>query len=321
MAPRSGKVVALDEAAVVKSSKVNSSPMSSTALSYFVKVVEIGSFTAAAQELRISQPSLSVAVRKLEQELGTQLLVRGSRGVRTTATGDALMKRARQVLRALEQAREEIDGLEADPRGSFVIGCHESLAAYLLPGFMSKFLQDYPDIQISLWNGRSMDVQREVVASRIDLGVVVNPEEHPDCVIQPLFYDEVGFHVSKSLLKRAGGSPAEILTRSPLVYVPQLRQVNYLLGALGAEGLEPRQHLRCSSLELVKSLVLDGVGVGILPHRVAGYGVPATRLTMLPLPRFRDTITTVRRYDAHMTQAGRLLLDTLSEHARRMPEL
>ena len=86
-------------------------------------------------------------------------------------------------------------------------------------------------------------------------------------------------------------------------------------------GMNPSQ-LSCSSMELVKSLVLDGVGVGILPFRVAGHGVSGGRLVRLEgLPVFDDTITLVRRYDMPMTAGARALLDELKAHGAGMPRL
>lgn len=297
-------------------------PILPASLEYFVKIAEAGSFTAAARALRVSQPTLSVAMRKLEEELGTTLLQRSAKGVTLTATGEVLMRHARHTLQTLELAREEIHALESEPRGRFTLGVHESLAAYLLPGFMARFLEKYPGIALSMWNGPSRDVMRAIVAREVDLGLVVNPESHPDCVVQPLFDDRVELVVSSALRRRFARPIPELFESRPLIYVPVIRQAQYLLGALGKLGIEPR-HLACSSMELVKSLVLDGVGVGILPMRVATYGVASGRLVPVApeLPFFDDRIALVRRFDLHRTTAAKILLEALHEHGRAMPEL
>jgi DNA-binding transcriptional LysR family regulator len=268
----------------------------------------------------VSQPSLTVAMKKLEEELGTELFVRTSRGVQLTSTGTALLRHARQVMRALADARTEIEGLESEPRGRFTIGCHESLGAYFLPGFMAPFLAEHPAIEIALWNGNSRDVQRAVVERAVEVGIVVNAEPHPDCVVQPLFSDRVELIVSADLKRSAKRDPKALLGSHPLLYVPALRQVQYLLGALEQKGIRAARHLSCSSMELVKSLVIDGTGVGILPRRVAGYRVPAGSLVQLAgdLPVYDDAIALVRRFDLHTTAAARLLLDALLAHGRTM---
>lgn len=291
-----------------------------TALRYFVSIAELGSLTAASRALRVSQPSLTVAVRKLEDELETTLFVRTSRGVRLTASGEALLRHARQVMRALTDARAEIEGLEKEPRGRFALGCHESLGAYFLPGFMAAFLERHPGIELALWNGNSRDVHRAVVERVVDVGLVVNPEPHPELVVQPLFQDRVELVVASALRRSARREPLALLRSHPLLYVPALRQVQYLLGALEQRALRASRPLPCSSMELVKSLVLDGTGVGILPRRVASHRVAPGRLMALSesLPAYEDSIALVRRADVHVTAALRLLLDALVERGRGM---
>lgn len=291
-------------------------------LRYFREVAEHGSFTAAARALHISQPSLSVAVRKLEESLGTPLLHRSRQGVTLTRAGEILLEHTRAAERALETAKEELLALDTNPRGRFTLGAHESLAAYLLPGFMARFLATYPAVEIDLRNGNSREVERSVVERRLDVGLVVNPSRHDDCVVTDLFSDRVGFVVAASLKKKRRAGRA-LLAEVPLIHVPVLRQTQYLVGTLAAEGVDPPSQLSCSSMELVKSLVLDGVGVGILPFRVAAHGVSSGRLVPLDdtLPVFDDVITLVRRYDLPMTAGARVLLEELRAHGRAMPPI
>jgi DNA-binding transcriptional LysR family regulator len=142
-------------------------------------------------------------------------------------------------------------------------------------------------------------------------------------VLQELFSDRVEFVVSSAVRKRHEGPLRALIETSPLMYVPALRQVQYLLGALSQQNVVPAQHLPTSSLELVKSLTLDGVGVGVLPLRVASHGVPKGRMVRVSsaLPHYDDTIALVRRYDMHRTAAARMLLDGLRAHGKAMPAL
>ena len=134
--------------------------MLASPLRYFQQVAEHGSFTAAARELSISQPSLSVAVRKLEETLGTKLFHRSRQGVTLTRAGEILLEHARQADLTLEAAKDELLALSTEPRGSFRLGAHESLAGYVLPGFLGRFLARYPEVRITLQNGNSRDVAR-----------------------------------------------------------------------------------------------------------------------------------------------------------------
>src|SRR5437016_4675254 len=113
-------------------------------LRYLQAVAQAGSLTGAAAALRVSQPALSVAMRKLEGSLGTTLLLRDRSGVRLTATGEELLHYAGEVLSLVARAEEQVQGLEREEVGAFVLGCPETLGAYTLPSFLQAFLRDSP---------------------------------------------------------------------------------------------------------------------------------------------------------------------------------
>ncbi len=288
-------------------------------LRYFLAIAEEGSFTGGARSLGMSQPALTAAIQELERDLDTTLFVRTARGVTLTRTGEALVGHARGLVRSAAELRSAIHDLEHEPRGRFTLGCHESLGAYFLPGFLTRFFEAQPRIEVALWNGNSRDVHTAVVERRIDVGIVVNPSPHPDVVIVPLFTDRVGLIASGRLRDRRKKDPLRLLDEVPLLYVPVLSQVQWILARL-PEGTVARRHLPCSSMELVKSLVVDGAGIGILPRRVAAHGVPeGTLVDLTPdAPAFEDTIALVRRADLHETKATRIFLDALKARGKEL---
>jgi DNA-binding transcriptional LysR family regulator len=306
-----------DDAGVSKGQE----PLVPAPLRYFLAIAEHGSFTAAARAVRMSQPALTAAIRQLEEDLGTTLFLRTARGAVPTRTGETLVVHARGLVRAAGELRASISELEHEARGRFVLGCHESLGAYFLPGFMPRFFEAHPRIEIALWNGNSRDVMSAVIDRRLDVGIVVNPTPHPDCVIVPLFADRVAPIAHARLVARRARSPLALLDEVPLLYVPVLSQVQWILARL-PPGDGRRRHLPCSSMELVKSLVLDGAGVGILPARVAAHGAPPGTLVGLgpDAPGFDDQVALVRRADLHETRAARLLLDALRARGRELAE-
>jgi DNA-binding transcriptional LysR family regulator len=288
------------------------------AIRVFAAVAEHGAVTAAARALGLSQPAVSAAIHKLELELETTLLLRTSRGVTLTATGQALLEHARRIERAAIEARREIGGLEDEPRGRFTIGCHESLGAYFLPPLFAHFFVAHPAIDLVLSNANSRDVERAVIERRIDFGVVVNPDQHPESIVTPLFVDRVAIVAHEALLKKK--QPAALIGEQALVHVPALRQTQFILGALDQAGIVPKRTVPCVSLELVKSLVLDRAGLGILPLRVARYHTPkdTVRVVGKDLPAFDDRICLVRRADLHVTAAARLVLDAFAARGREL---
>lgn len=287
-------------------------------LAALVAVIDAGSFTEAAKALGISQPAVSLAVKRLEERVGTALLIRTRKRISPSRPGELLATGARLAFEALGNAIAQIENEDVEPSGRVVLGCHESLAAYALPVFMARFLREYPKLELKLWNGRSQEVERELIAGRLDLALIVNPRQHPDVVIVPVFDDSVElFHCLPLPQRRA--DPAAVLSATPLIYVPELAQSQDILLELPKRRISAARLLPCSSLELVKSLVLDEVGVGILPRRVAEHGT-RKRLKSLspPLPLYRDQIALVRRYDVPLTAAIRVVIDELSAHCKAM---
>ena len=285
-----------------------------TSLAALLAVIDTGSFTEAARLLGLSQPAVSLAIRRLETQLGTALVVRTRKHTAPSRPGELLAAGARLAFEALAGAVAQIANERAEPAGRVLLGCHESLAAYALPTFMARFLREYPKVELKLWNGRSRDVEHELTAGRVDLALIVNPRPQPDLVIVPVFDDSVElFHCL-----RGAGDATSLLSRVPLIYVPELTQSQDILGQLQKRRAVSRL-LACSSLELVKSLVIDEVGIGILPRRVAQHGT-RKRLRSLspPLPFYRDRVALVRRYDVPPTAAIRVVIDELAKHCKAM---
>ncbi|HTL32726.1 MAG TPA: LysR family transcriptional regulator [Kofleriaceae bacterium] len=285
------------------------------ALAALLAVIETGSFTEAASVLRVSQPAVSLAIKRLEERMGTALLVRTRKRVAASRPGEVLAAGARQAFEAMGNAVAQIENESAEPSGRVILGVHESLAAYSLPTFMARFLREYPKVELKLWNGRSMAVEAELVAGRVDLALIVNASRHPDLIVAPMFDDSV--ELVHCMTARRRDDPGSVLEELPIIYVPELTQSQQILAQLQKRRIATPRLLPCSSLELVKSLVLDEVGVGILPRRVAQHGTRRKVYTLSSaLPAYRDRIALVRRFDVPTTAAIRVVIDELSAHCR-----
>lgn len=309
-------------------------------LRYFREVARLGSMTAAARALGLSQPTLSVAVRQLEEELGATLLQRHRGGASLTAAGAELLRHADEVFALLDRAAASIAGLERDLVGHFVLGCHESLGAYFLPRLLPTVLQDAPKIALSLRNAPSAEVLAAVVEREVHLGLVVNPHPHPDLVMVPLFADAVDFFVrarDRDRTTAATGAALyapehcathelaaaiDILRAGPLIFAGRVQQCSELLEQLAERGAVPSRLLSCGDFELVKSFALAGVGVAILPRRIAAYNQEGALRRLNPeLPTFPDEIVLVYRADLPKTRAAAFLKEAITRTSREMPDV
>jgi DNA-binding transcriptional LysR family regulator len=298
-------------------------------LEYFRSVARGGSLTAAARELGVSQPTLSVAMRKLEERLQTTLMLRDRDGVRLTETGQVLLDHTQEIFTILDHAQECIIGLEREDAGSFTIGCHESLGAYFLPALLNEFMTAAPNIELSLRNATSAEVQQAVINREIHFGLVVNPLPHPDLVIVETCEDAVDLFVAVPPGHDACGpapcatesldEAVALLRKGPLVFAGRVGQSHALIDRLAAQGWLPVRRLACGDLELVKSLTAGGLGVGILPRRVAGYGQRGRLMRLhAEMPSFPDTICLIYRSDMHRTRAAMRVKDALVAHGRSL---
>src|SRR3954469_1963837 len=290
-------------------------------LRYFQAVARCGSLSAAARVLQVSQPGLTAVIKQLEESFGTRLLVRLRTGVSLTSTGEEFLRFANASLSRLEEVEERIKGLECDDVGSFVIGCHESLGAYFLPQWMTRFLESNPRIQLSLSNAPSNVVLNATVERTVHFGLVVNPASHPDLVQMKLFRDAVDLFVLADSAPPAGdlGAAKERLRRAPLVFAGRILQSQQIIDQLAAMDALPSRLLSCGDLELVKSFALAGLGVAVLPRRVARYWQEGRLRRLHPaLPFVADEIHLVFRGDAHRTRAFLLTKDSIVAHGCAM---
>ena len=160
-----------------------------------------------------------------------------------------------------------------------------------------------------------------VIARDLHYALLVNPLPHPDLVLVRLFDDAMDFFVAAT--EPAADSRAEALDRirrGPLIYSGRVAQCQELLGNLSAHDVHSARMLSCGDLELVKSLALAGLGVAVLPRRVAAYNASGLLRRLHPeLPHIADTIYLAWRGDLHRTAAATRLKEALVSYARTMP--
>jgi DNA-binding transcriptional LysR family regulator len=165
---------------------------------------------------------------------------------------------------------------------------------------------------------------RDAVLSReVHYGLLVNPIAHPDLVLVKLFHDAMDLFVCVDEAPATSLAAAiERVRLGPLIYTGRVPQCQELIQRLSADDTPTARLLSCGDLELVKSLTLAGLGVGVIPRRVAGYGHPG-RLRRLhaELPYIPDTIYLAWRSDLHRTTAALRVKESLVEYARSLPEV
>ena len=160
-------------------------------LRYFVAVAEERHFTKAARGLRVAQPSVSRAIRVLEEELGTPLFHRMTGNVALTPAGETLLPWARRVLADVDGATGEVRELADLRRGRLAVGATPSLTITLLPPALAKFHMAFPGIELVLHEAGSRDLVAELEQGALDVALVIMPVRHENLETAPLLREEL----------------------------------------------------------------------------------------------------------------------------------
>ena len=157
----------------------------------FKTVADLASFSAAAQRLKLSQPSISYQVKELEETLGLPLLDRLGKRVRLTEAGNVLYGYARRMLDVLDEATVAIEEMRGIKRGTLRVGASTTVGIYLLPAALGAFKKEHPGLVISLEIGTRARVQEQVLDSELDLAVVGPALKDPELAVIPFLSDEL----------------------------------------------------------------------------------------------------------------------------------
>jgi DNA-binding transcriptional LysR family regulator len=254
-------------------------------LRYFLAVAEELNFSRAATRLHMAQPPLSVAIRQLEQELGTELFVRTTREVRLTQAGRALVDGAQRTLAEADRAVAAARRAGAGELGHLTVGFSWSARFETLPALGQAFHAMHPDVELltqEMWNA---DMASALRRGQIDVAISLCPELSPDLADQ-VIRDErpVGILAEHHPLAREAAIPVEALAGEELLLFPRElapRLHDVLVGICRGAGFEPR--LRSESFHTSWDLLLltDVSVVALAPESVTG-GLPE-RVVAVPL--------------------------------------
>lgn len=171
-------------------------------LEYFVRVAEQGSFTNAAVQLEVTQPTLSRKVRTLEVELRANLFHRNGRGAQLTAAGRRFLDHARGVLRGADSALRAVREGEAAKEGRVAVGLPPSVGKLLIPPLVKEFAKRFPKASLSIVEGLSNGLYDQLLTGRLDFAVMRNPAASSHLSIEPITTEALYLVGAKPLGRR-----------------------------------------------------------------------------------------------------------------------
>jgi DNA-binding transcriptional LysR family regulator len=255
-------------------------------LRIFVTVVDQEKISGSAALLGLTQPSITRAIQKLEEAFETTLLIRGRYGVKLTKSGEILYRSASRMLHELSDVKTQMKESHDQFAGHLVVGSYESLAEYLWPDFLASLRKTLPNLTVSVHTGNGRDVFRQLTDGKIDLLVDAETRTSELTTSWALYTDRFGFYCASS---ERGKTLTQADAKSEtLLYVPN---------AQDQAGIAIEHHIKLQnysfkqegifdSFATVKRLAIRGLGIAVLPMRLAEEDLKARRLTPISLQGF-----------------------------------
>jgi DNA-binding transcriptional LysR family regulator len=244
-------------------------------LQAFVKVVQAGSFTAAAELLETDKARLSRQVAALERELGTRLLERSTRSLRLTESGREVLQRAQGILGAGDELRQFTRALQAEPQGTLRLSCNTDFALVAANRWISGYLARWPRVNVDVeFSARQVDLVHE----GFDLALRVGTLDDSRLAARRLGELRYGLYASPAYLARAGTptDPAGLASHALLMFRTGSGRAAWSLLPPG-DG-----RVLAGSVTLLLQAALDGHGIARLPLAVAAQTAPGTLQRVLP---------------------------------------
>lgn len=270
-------------------------------LKTFVTVVGRGSFSAAADQLGITQPAVSLQVRQLERSLGATLVERVGRIAKASAAGEALLAHAAAIDAAVATATQAVSRRSAGTSGRVRIGTGATACIFLLPPMLKQLRQRLPDLQITVTTGNTGDIVKAIDENALDVGLVTMPVAGRSLDITPVLDDEFMLIAPAGMALPARITAAALSTRPVLLFEPGGNTRRIADGWFTRSGIRFEPIMSLGSVEAIKELVGVGLGCAILPglaaSRLPGDGDFAVR----PLsPRLHRRLAVVVRRDKRL---------------------
>lgn len=291
----------------------------------FARVVECGSFAGAARVLGVNTSVTSKHVSMLEAELGTQLLIRGTRSLRLTEAGAAYVRHCARIVEEVEHARQTVMEMQSAPRGRLRVSAPPGLIAGLVVPWLPEFRQRFPLIELDLEAAnRFVDLAEE----GFDLALRVTDAPQPQFVARKLADMRIAVVAAPSYLERRGAprEPMDLLQHDCLQFTPPGLMSASVFERDGVRVDVPiRGHIRINHAEPLLSLAVSGLGIALLSRHLVDQDLRAGRLVRL-LPDWRPVVDAAlyavylpNRYGSPKLRAFVEFLLEKFEPARRRP--
>jgi len=301
--------------------------LSSHQLRCFAAAYEHGSFTAAATDLGVAQPSLSEQIRLLERSLGVPLFARVGRGVVPTEAGEALRPHAERALSAADEGRRAVASVTSLESGTVRFGLFGTARLYLGAGLVEDVLSRHPGLRVELVGQNSAAVRDELRRGRLEAAMIALPVADEGLVVQPVARDEL-LYISAEPDRLRTPVTARALSQARLVLSETSWRTEdssrvMLSRLLQQAGLALQTQIEVEDVETAVEITGRGLADSVVPRGVFEELAPrlAPGIGWAPIrPRQYDTVAVVHRRDAVLSPAIALVIELAVDRIRAVCE-
>ena len=289
----------------------------------FAAVVRLGSFSRAAEELYIAQPTISLHIRQLEEELQTKLLIRTTKSIEVTEKGREVYECAARIL----QLRDRIaEACSEEERRVIRLGASTIPSAYILPEVLPVYVKSHPSTYFTIDQGDSRSVAEKLAEGVIDIGLIGMKPASSDIVSEPFYEDSVVIitPVKEPFLsmKESGAATLRKLFQEPVILREEgsgsLKAANTFLARAGYAEEDLHVAARTNDPETIKNLVVQGLGISMISSKAAENYSRENRLLVFSFPEIsgRRTLYIATRKHAALPERAEGFLRYLRQFYR-----
>lgn len=292
-------------------------------LTYIVALADEQSITKAAEKLYMAQSSLSEFLRQYESELGIELFVRTSRGIRLTSAGKVFTDNARSILTHYRLVRNELSDMAQLKGGRVILGISSFRGEYMLPRILKRFYGKYPNMRVDIVEANSMALEERLVEGSVDLAIIALPLTRLEHEVEFLKRDEV-FLVSNRhhpvmsrAHKREGSAYYWVDLRDTSEYEYILSDYDTILGSISRRefqkaGIRVSSHNSNITAAMGVAMAREGLGLAFTYHSCAIAYEDAVYLSIGESGVFLD-LAIAHPYSTYQSKAALALADVIRE--------
>ncbi|MBI2989531.1 MAG: LysR family transcriptional regulator [Deltaproteobacteria bacterium] len=233
----------------------------------FQAVAKHGGFNRASKYLRLSQPAISINIKKLEEELGVELFERLGRSIQLTDAGRVVEEHVTRLTDVLSEMRQAIDEIKGLGTGQFRCGAATTIGIYLLPKILVQFKERFPKVETQFFSGRSSEIEKRVLSNDLDIGFVGSDLASSSRLRTHTFFTDelVIITPSNHYLARFRKVSPKRLIDLPLILGPKDSYTRKIIEKhLETAAIPYRCVMEVENTEVIKAAVSEGLGISIL---------------------------------------------------------